>query len=186
MSGAKKKTYVIVIGLGVGGLLVDRLIRSGGPTAPAPAAAAPNPNPPLGGAPSPAGPEVLLTVPRFPQQLPDPATTFSQRDPFAPSAAVTLALRPPDTAETEELDPSSPGGHRGPTSEEFVGRHRLSAAIRVENCWLAVVDGMVLSPGQVFDNCRLIEVRDRSAHFQCRDGEAELALDNPFELARPN
>ena len=186
MTSAKKKTYGIMIGVGLCGLLADRLLRSGQRMAtPSPAAAAETHLPPASSG-SPQGDLAGLsavTVMPFPSDFPPLADPAASRDPFEISAAALEKLTPPaPAAET----PAGAGVDVRSLAEAFQANHRLSAVLRVGGSRIAVLDGMVMTEGQTLDGCELSHIAARGARFECADGEATLTLQSPLEQRSGN
>ena len=176
MTKAKKITYLVVIGVGVSGLILDRVLRSGSSATPARASASENPVPAAGTETESEDSASIfaLEVTPFPADLPPVGDTFRGRDPFEMTDSVLKQLSLSIPAEQEQSAEESPDSS---PRESFQTRHRLSAVMRVGKTQIAVLDGMVLAKGQWLDDCELIQIEDRAVHFDCPDGEVVLTID---------
>jgi hypothetical protein len=172
----RKKTYLAIVGLGLGALVIDRTLLR--PDAEPDAAAAAQGQP----APSAARPEIKVAiplhieVPPFPRDLPHPSTHAQQRDPFAISSRIEAIL----TGRTDLLEGGPDQAEKSrPGREQLASQRRLSAVVRVHGEWVAIIDGLKLTEGQVLDECRLSKITANSALFDCWDGKALLSIERP-------
>lgn len=190
MKRSRRKIYLAVIAVGIGALILDRVMTS---RAPAPAAGAPPAAPVSNGrtGTGAANERLLVNVPNFPGVPPQDAPSTGRSDPFAIAPATVAALAPPTPA---SQDPDAPAADapKARRAAIFAADHVLSAVMRVGRSSVAVVDGLSVEIGHVIDDCRVTRIDARSVTFTCADGEAVLELAPPLgppkasaELAPP-
>lgn len=180
MSRRKLKTYIAVIGVGLGALIVDRLLEPGGTPASALGAASQSDDATEAAAREPELAAALSVMPTaFPSTLPGLVPNALLRDPFdLPEAARRVLESKPEVA------PAKAGNTVTP-SELFRGDHELSAIVRVGASRVAIVDGLMIAQGQRVDECSLEELSDRYARFSCADGDVVLTI-APRSLGLPD
>lgn len=180
MSPKKKKTYLAVVGVGVLGLAVDRLVLTDGATGPQLAqgfsfdvTAAATATPVTAKSKIPAVP--------FPKDIPRLGDGVTLRDVFVkPGTAGAPAL---DAARTlAEADKSKRPKDLGHAA--FAQTHKLTAVFSDEGTEIAVVDGTWIQVGQTITGCRLEGVDVDEALFRCHDGPATLKISDAIPGAR--
>ncbi len=178
VSSKRRKILGICVAISIAGLGLDKLLLHSGAYGPR-AANALAVRPPVTATPAAMDDKVdaiaRLSLTPFPADLPDTAAD-NARDPFALAPAALAILAPPPSETPAEPEQ----GADAVDANNFDKKHRLSAVVRVDRCWLAIIDGMLLEPGQTLDGCSLVEVDEHSATFQCPHGSARLILENPL------
>ncbi|MFP4144453.1 MAG: hypothetical protein ACLFV3_04860 [Phycisphaeraceae bacterium] len=175
----ERKILLAVLSLGLGALMLDRVVLNAGASGPKSATAS--------GA-SYAVPEEAET-PAEPSPKVDTAAT-----PAADASAPALARRLAEVASQERADPTrtrdafnpaapwnaAPEAQRPDPAEEalrqFAGRHRLTAVMPGGEDPVAVVDGQLLRPGEKLDGLRLVAIAPGSATFERDGGQVRLEL----------
>lgn len=174
MDAKKKKTYGIVLLVGLGALLVDRfLVAEPSPVAArtvAPAGATADAPDPIVKASSVTG---RVAAAPFPRDLPAPEGIELLRDAFA----LTPAAREAMLGDSARLDAAAgPRADRQSAALEFQKKHRLLAVMTGPDTRVAIVDDEWVRVGQAVDGCRLLEIMGQTALFECGDGRAELVV----------
>lgn len=180
MSPRKKTIYLSVIALGAASFVVDRLFFQGGPMtvdaavlvspsarsttpAAAPAVAATS----VQGASADSSTVLLIPEIPFPSGLASWNPEHGLRDLFQP-------VYQTDSPQQKE------GALRGTKDRSvraaFVERHTLQAVFVRDEFRVAVVDGVLLRPGDLFGGCTFREFQGESAVFACDDGDALLSM----------
>ncbi len=177
MTSKKRNMYLGVIGVGLLGLVIDRLASEPAPAA-ADAPSAPARKPALADASTP-GAILGVTVEPFPGPLMLPLVADGARDPFAPTEA---ALPPPVEIEPDGPNAAPPAPDRvaeaaAEARRQFAQQHTLSAVVRFGDAHLAVIDGFSMSVGQALDDCVLRTVQPRTVEFACPGGAVVLSLE---------
>jgi hypothetical protein len=167
----KRRTYVLVIVLGIGALAIDRLVlRPGAAPADARAQDAGIPASTTAVNSSSTG---TLTIPElpFPRDLPPLGSAEPFRDLFSRNAAQRHAA-------DEGTENNSPAANLlGPSdSASFLAPYRLEAVMAGAGLEIAVVNGVWLRVGESIGECKLVSIKGTQAHFECRNDEAVLDL----------
>ena len=68
--------------------------------------------------------------------------------------------------------PSAAPQHQEPTGNQFRQTHRLTGALTSGSNAHAMVDGKIISVGDVIDGYRLVSISHRSVEFQSAGGES--------------
>jgi len=175
MVGAKKRTYLVILALGGGALLVDRLVLPSATEAeplavPRTSAAAGRAATVASSSKNPAS-AVEQSVPAllFPRTLPKWDPNQPIRDIFAPESSSALSHNSQRRSGREERD-----GHG--TCAGLMRLHRLDAVLVQETLRIAVIDGVWVRIGQEVEGCKVLEVAGNEVRFACRDGETVLSL----------
>lgn len=168
----QQKVLVTILALGVGAMLIDRLVLSSGATGPSPAAAHAVRSAATGAGDVSLIDEAqalaaLIAADRNDDDVADRLAEYarqhgldvsSMRDGFEPSPTW---VAPAAAAQTGPDRPAAmPQDH-----ERFVRSHKLVAVMGSGPGAVAVIDGRALRVGQIIDGYRLIEVRERTAIF---------------------
>lgn len=174
MRGAKKKWYLLILGgLGVA-LVVDRAFL-GSTAQPRQAEAEPG----LYDDPVNAQGQPLqmlkVEVAPFPKLLTDSNAVL--RDPFAMTPSVQRQLQ----VATEETNNQVTAGQGPITAEQFAGNHQLSAVMRVDGEWLAIIDDTLMALGQRIDGCVITGIDERSIQAKCGRQSVRLVIQEPLE-----
>jgi hypothetical protein len=173
----KKKLYIGIVIVGLGAIVVDRLIGYGAPNlavAGQPGAGPAGRRPVVAPTPTPAtGAASNLDTTPFPN-LTVAATTAADRDPFA---APPELFETPHTPEPDVGKPGEPPPGRAAT---FADDHTLSAVVDIGGARYAILDGKLVTAGQIFDGCALQEISPRSVRLRCLDGDTRLHLAAPL------
>ncbi len=177
MSPRKRNAYMIVVGLGVAAVAVDRLFL----LPPEEASGEPAPPPPVTSTPPPAAATAT----------PVPAETTTAPSPVA--ARVAIADRLEAIALREKLDPArvedafeppsawlmADAGPANPvtsTAQRFRESHNLNAVMATGRDGYAIIDGRTLYIGQEMDGFTLVEVHKRTAVLVSGRERVELSL----------
>jgi len=183
MKPRRKHIYVIIIGVGLAAVVVDRIIGTGWTGQPDPAAASAVPERTMAVPADAANVAAVLAAAPFPRRLPAAPSPHLQRDLFAipPSAMEALGVVVPgsDVAAGSGQGSRVQGVSR---AEEFAADHELSAILFDGERYLVVVNGDVLEIGQGIDGCTLNAVDERGVIFECGDGAARLEIASEFDM----
>ena len=116
---------------------------------------------------------------QFPENLPSVDGSRHVRNPFIPPEVI----RRRRSRRAGTVSPDGAGsqvGRRRPgeplSVAEFIATHRLTGVYVGQS---AIVDGRIVQIGQKFDSSVLVKISGNRVHFQCKDGQAVLTLDNP-------
>jgi len=176
MATARKKTYVAVLLLCVAALGVDQLFLSGDATDPRSAAGAPDAamDPSAQGPTSPQREETIIPTLPFPFGVQKYATPSLAEDVFVPPAfRGSKGGKQADTdMASATLSESSTLDRLDRTS--FASRYRLDGMIETQETRLVIIDGTWIRIGESMGGCRLAEIVERDAVFECFDGQAVL------------
>jgi hypothetical protein len=172
----RQKTLVVVLGLGLGSLTVDRLLLSDSQTAPSKVEAAANV-------------QALTDSPPAPAARPAAEGNSTLLDDSLAARLESLAsLHQVDRAAANdafcasrewlaELKPENPISSDEVLVQEFAQKHRLQAVVMVLEGGSAIIDGQPITVGQTFDGFHLSAVGDRSATFVCNKAAVTLRMD---------
>ncbi len=185
MNDKRKKTYAVVVAVGLLALLADRLFFA----EPVPASAgtaASEPRPGRTGRRAAADPDVpgsspraVVTTASFPRNLPQTLAEAPLRDAFSLTPAVVEALGGAGANAEATASDADPQEAEPPvmTAARFAREHRLSVVLAGDGVSMAVVNDEWMRVGQSLDECTLVEISGRSATFECRDGLARLSVE---------
>lgn len=178
MTQRKRRTYVLVVALGLGAIAVDRLVLR--PDATPADARAGEPAALLDQTVATGTAGAALSIPElpFPRDLPSLNTNRPFRDLFARKSADQA-----DAASTSQNSIADVGPDRPSDSATFVAQHRLEAVMSNAGLKIAVVNGVWLRVGQSIGECKLVTIDSTRAHFVCRNDEAVLDLRNSSGLS---
>jgi hypothetical protein len=173
ISAGRKKAYIVILVLGLGAVVIDRLIGYG-TTSPATATSRPlEVRPSVVPTSRPAGLGSNLENMYFPNAVVMEAPLKKGRDPFAAPPAVFAVVRTKGRGEEGLAAPVA-------VAATYPERHRLSAVLTLGGAKFAVLDGTLVGVGQVYDECELREITAEAARLRCLDGEVELRLQGPI------
>lgn len=165
----KRKIYVVILGLGLVALAIDRLFVLPGRAEARPSAVAQVADPP---------------------DVPAPAVPADDASGPAAGARVTIADRLDALADLHEYDltnlpnafaPSSDWfatdvEPRVSTASRFLQEHTLNAVMASEGDGYAIINGKSLFIGHVIDGFMLVDVRPRSVVLESQGTRVELTL----------
>lgn len=181
MNASRKRTYLIVMGLGATALLIDRLILPAPVTEPVEVLARPVPRQTAKAAPGAERPGqtslIAASIPEvpFPRNLP-PSDEVFLRDLFAPVLVDDMGnILAPDSETTSAPRPGRL------LAKDFIAAHKLEAVMTRDQVRIILINGSMLRVDDELDGCRLQEISGDAAHFGCEDGGAILKLSNPLE-----
>ncbi|MFQ5462350.1 MAG: hypothetical protein ACE5E5_06945 [Phycisphaerae bacterium] len=176
MVTARKKTYGAVLLLCVAALAVDQLFLSGDAIDPRSAAGASDAamDQSAQGPTSHEREETIIPTLRFP---------FGVQKYATPSLAVDVFVPPPFRGSeggqqagtgmaSATLSESSTSDRLDRTT--FASRYRLDGMIVTQETRLVIIDGTWIRIGESMGGCRLTEIVERDAVFDCFDGQAVL------------
>ena len=178
MSKGKKTIYLSVIGIGVIALAID-LLSGEGTATPATASAAISPQTAANVS---AGPTsqldaITVSVMPFPNDIANANVTEDWRDPFTISPKAMEKLAPsmptPQEIEAQVKDETS-------FKESFCSNHTLSAVLQMDGSPIAVIDGKIVSEGQIISGCKLVKIEEKAAIFDCNGIQIILLLQRPY------
>ncbi len=176
MGTSRKKTYVAVLLLCVLAFGVDQLFLSGDARGPQQAAGALTAPP----APSPLdlvrneGPETVIPALPFPFEVQKFASATLRADVFVPPPfrASNGIDSGGNAVPSSRLSESSKTGLLDRTT--FAALFRLAGMISNKEIQLVIIDGTWIRIGESLRGCRLTDIVDRDAVFECFDGKATL------------
>lgn len=113
-----------------------------------------------------------LGVPQlhFPRNLPAYDPSHEMRDIFARAGAAR------EVSQNPAKDSKSPAGAGNAIGREtFPTKHKVSAIMIQEGLRIAVIDGRWMRIGDKLDGCELTRIEGDFAVFQCQDGDVQLS-----------
>ncbi|MCO6436325.1 MAG: hypothetical protein J5J06_04475 [Phycisphaerae bacterium] len=184
MTPRRKRWFMIMMGISVTAMFVDRFLvgyQMAGPQG-ASAGTVTEHAGQVGGISVRTGDSVALIpeVP-FPKNLPESTSRLMSRDLFrrpgrtTSASSIGSAPAKPDRTSNSQTSRS--------VAEEFPERHRLEAVMLDGERAIAIVDGQWLREGSLWDGCRLHQIGETKVHFQCNDGDTILQLETTLPLS---
>lgn len=167
MITARKRIYMVLLGVSALGLAIDRFViprgAEGASSALPVAAAPPQPDPLVQSVSIPGVP--------FPENIvsADPGRPII--DLFAPPA-----LRGRGGTDNQEGTDAVPLPGAPSPADTFVTQHKLSAVLIDARLKIAVVDGHWVRVGETIDGCTLIGIEGQTVHFSCVDKDTSLTV----------
>jgi hypothetical protein len=174
MSRRRRSTYLTLMLLGGGALVVDRCLLSDGVTSPDYAEAASASGPIIQKVP----PNERETVPalHFPRGFDSYEVSDGIRDIFSPLQEHIGGQGVKDG--TDKSGQQVNDSHRlsSASAMAFSKSHRLEGVVLSDRLKIAIVDGAWVKVGQIVDGCKLHSVSGNGARFVCRDDAVELKV----------
>lgn len=175
MRGGNHKWYALILAILGVALIVDRLFFATGEQPQSAEAALEDFAKPVDAQ---SKPIELLTVVVTPFPDVSSENLSAVRDPFTMSPLVQNKLM----AELEESDAQVTESSKAAlTAEQFEVNHQLSAVIKVDGQWRAVINGVLMAPGQRIDGCVIIGINERSVEAQCGRKKIRLIIQEPLD-----
>lgn len=182
----QRKVLAGVLGLGLVGLVVDRVVLGpSGASASFTPDAAGSPASPATTGPRPDAGQVQTAeatiladlTPRLRQAL--EVEQWSDRD------ILRSLRRTPEWARWAAAEDQGPVTQAETPAARFRRTHQISAVLKVNDQWRAKVGQRLLSTGDTVEGFTVVRIDHRSVLFKAGAEEIELAMPNPIELARP-